>query len=590
MKKSKLLSIVCLIFVAMVISQICQAEVWDITKGIPFVFEEDYARESVLSQIDETHFLCVYRNQDANWNWLSKAVILTADIETGTVTKETTAEIYSNNGGVQPDIARIDDFHYLCVFEVSGGVGNIALVLSVDNSTWEITQGTPLVFATGFLMKPVLSEIDDTHFLCVYADVPNQNGTAIVLTVNMNDWSVSSEIPFEFEDADCTLTPAIIKVDDSHFLCTYTSDFGQGYNGYAVILTVDNSDWTIIRETQFEFYQGSMLRPALCQINSSQFLCAYEADNDTGESVVLSITDFNTWGIISGIPFVFDSRDNVGEPAIAKIDDSHYLCAYYVGETGFTGWSKVLVVDALTGTITSETPFEFDTDYGCEPALAQIDDSHYLCTYKGLNETATDDKTGWSVILNVELEQINTGTVEGQVIELAGMYPIPIEGAEIYNGTELIATSNETGHFTFEIEAGTYMFTCIAEGYEDLTEEVVVIAGEITSQAFIMTSTTVANDNIIPSGTVLNANFPNPFNPETTICFSNHKPGHVIVEIYNTKGQKVKTLVNEHLAASNHSVVWQGDDDTGKSVSSGIYFYKMNSGIYSSTKKMILMK
>jgi flagellar hook assembly protein FlgD len=66
--------------------------------------------------------------------------------------------------------------------------------------------------------------------------------------------------------------------------------------------------------------------------------------------------------------------------------------------------------------------------------------------------------------------------------------------------------------------------------------------------------------------------------------------GNDSIEVFNIKGQKVKTLVNEHMTAGDHNVVWNGKDANNKSVSSGIYFYKMKSGNDSSTKKMILMK
>ena len=87
----------------------------------------------------------------------------------------------------------------------------------------------------------------------------------------------------------------------------------------------------------------------------------------------------------------------------------------------------------------------------------------------------------------------------------------------------------------------------------------------------------------------LSGNFPNPFNPTTTISFS-LTTEHTELVIYNLKGQKVKQLVNEELAAGAHQVVWDGKDDSGKPVGSGIYFYKLKSGNYTSTKKMILMK
>jgi len=90
--------------------------------------------------------------------------------------------------------------------------------------------------------------------------------------------------------------------------------------------------------------------------------------------------------------------------------------------------------------------------------------------------------------------------------------------------------------------------------------------------------------------TELKGNYPNPFNPETTIAYSVKETLPVTIEIYNLKGQKVTTLVNETLVPGNYSIVWKGLDDNNHPVASGVYFFKMNAGKYSSTKKMIMMK
>jgi len=85
--------------------------------------------------------------------------------------------------------------------------------------------------------------------------------------------------------------------------------------------------------------------------------------------------------------------------------------------------------------------------------------------------------------------------------------------------------------------------------------------------------------------------YPNPFNPSTTISFSNTNSQELTqIEVYNLKGQKIKTLVNEKFPAGQHSVIWNGRDDNNKPASSGIYFYKYKSGEFQQTKKMILMK
>jgi hypothetical protein len=89
----------------------------------------------------------------------------------------------------------------------------------------------------------------------------------------------------------------------------------------------------------------------------------------------------------------------------------------------------------------------------------------------------------------------------------------------------------------------------------------------------------------------LHNNFPNPFNPSTTISFSNSEKSKVLLKIYNIKGQKVKTLVKDIFESGTHSVIWEGNDDSGKSVCSGVYFYQLmidNKPV--ATKKCLLIK
>ena len=92
-------------------------------------------------------------------------------------------------------------------------------------------------------------------------------------------------------------------------------------------------------------------------------------------------------------------------------------------------------------------------------------------------------------------------------------------------------------------------------------------------------------------GIYLCQNYPNPFNPETTIKYSIKKDSNVLIEIYNIKGQKVKTLTSNEIESGYHSVVWNGDDESGNLVSSGIYFYKFNvNGKSEAVKKCLLLK
>lgn len=85
-------------------------------------------------------------------------------------------------------------------------------------------------------------------------------------------------------------------------------------------------------------------------------------------------------------------------------------------------------------------------------------------------------------------------------------------------------------------------------------------------------------------------NYPNPFNPETTIVFNMPQSGEVKVSVYNTRGQLVQTLVNERLNAGSHEILWDGKDQSGAISSSGVYFYRIETEEQSINRRMILLK
>ena len=117
-------------------------------------------------------------------------------------------------------------------------------------------------------------------------------------------------------------------------------------------------------------------------------------------------------------------------------------------------------------------------------------------------------------------------------------------------------------------------------GY-DAYANVTIVFSNISNEFDIVTIP--ANDRLMP-------NYPNPFNPVTNISFEISKAGNIQLDIYNSKGQKVRNLVNSDYQVGRHTVVWNGKDDTGKNVSSGIYYYQMTASEGVSTRKMLLIK
>ena len=94
----------------------------------------------------------------------------------------------------------------------------------------------------------------------------------------------------------------------------------------------------------------------------------------------------------------------------------------------------------------------------------------------------------------------------------------------------------------------------------------------------------------VPSNISLYQNYPNPFNPTTEIGFELSKEGYVELNIYDATGKLVKTLIDGEKEAAYHTVYWNGTNNAGKALPSGVYVYTLKAGEYSESKTMILLK
>jgi hypothetical protein len=120
-------------------------------------------------------------------------------------------------------------------------------------------------------------------------------------------------------------------------------------------------------------------------------------------------------------------------------------------------------------------------------------------------------------------------------------------------------------------------------------EDRFAIAKQVFDWMQNITNTNVT-DAVTPKSTKLAQNFPNPFNPSTTIKFDLKEKGFVTLKVYNVAGQLVRTLVSGVRDANSYTVNWDGKNDRGGAVASGIYFYKMDTKDFSQTKKMVMLR
>jgi hypothetical protein len=116
-------------------------------------------------------------------------------------------------------------------------------------------------------------------------------------------------------------------------------------------------------------------------------------------------------------------------------------------------------------------------------------------------------------------------------------------------------------------------------------DQVVSPAFAVGNWDSVATGVDAPPDQGIPKRFALEQNYPNPFNPTTAISYQLPAFGNVVLKVYNVLGREVATLVNEKQAAGKYSVTWNA-----ASMPSGVYFYRLQAGAHSGTKKLVLLK
>lgn len=161
----------------------------------------------------------------------------------------------------------------------------------------------------------------------------------------------------------------------------------------------------------------------------------------------------------------------------------------------------------------------------------------------------------------------------------------------IANGYLFVSTVNTT--HVFDIETHELVWSYPDGGFLTIANNQLFIAGEKGDVYVFGNVPTDVEDEIspeLPTDFVLSQNYPNPFNPETKIAFSIPETAKVNISIYNILGQKVRILTDRIYPAGNYTMDWNGKNDSGSKLPSGVYFYKLITDERALSKKMILLK
>ncbi|MCB5228818.1 MAG: carboxypeptidase regulatory-like domain-containing protein [Candidatus Cloacimonetes bacterium] len=251
--------------------------------------------------------------------------------------------------------------------------------------------------------------------------------------------------------------------------------------------------------------------------------------------------------------------------------------------TGYKVWRLTEGQEANQSAWTLITPEEVTGLSAGDDAWANLPNGFYRWAVRAVYTNGVESVPSFSNTLE---KYMQTGMIVGLVRRETNA---PISGATV-SASGVTATTNAAGAYTLIVPVGTHSVTASATGFITQTIDNVAVAfNQSTTVNFVMVVGTDSDDNVLPvTATALNGNYPNPFNPETTISYSIKEAGAVSLEIYNIKGQLVTTLVHQDQSTGHYKAVWSGKDASGRACSSGIYYYRLTAPGYRQVRKMVL--
>ena len=359
-------------------------------------------------------------------------------------------------------------------------------------------------------------------------------------------------------------------------------------NGYGYINNplVYEYGWGKVFASVFEIKSNGYLTPVTATYSDSiAIIIIYALDNDgepiDGAKITLKVPGWDNWGY----------TDKEGKYTFIVGEGRTYY-ARMDSEIGNDPINVSQVYEIVTNSVGGQTYTYSMNAAGTMPEIQ----------YSSI-PTPDDDVDDYRLVVDFTVpEQVITGAIimddtdgtnfyNGIEDGIINCFMTDVTNYDLYSNEQMFDTFNEmicegSGTIEFDIPVDESWYAFFDNGFSLNNPQ--NIEGSVSLYEYEETS---ADDDIIVVSNKLIGNYPNPFNPTTTIYFSTteHTENTEIL-IYNLKGQKVKTLVNDQLDEGLHQVIWNGTNETNQQVSSGIYFYQLQTGKYSAVKKMVMMK
>ncbi|MEA2096795.1 MAG: T9SS type A sorting domain-containing protein [Candidatus Cloacimonadota bacterium] len=436
-----------------------------------------------------------------------------------------------------------------------------------------------------------------------YAGTDYDNSTIKNMTfqngLTNNDFIMISYSDFiKFENL---LIQDCIVLDLGGAICSATS----GGNIQLKNVTIDNIDMQLSASGQF---------------NGTTFFKAEDcifSNNTSSSSSIAPAAGLHTDGYGD---FIIENCEFINNNAVNTLWEGYasaLIISYYNQEVGdviinnclfadnsVTFGRSTIYVKLLNDhnlTFTNNTVINNESPYGIE-VQGNINCRNNILRNIGDYEIALFDKSGQGIISEIDISNCNILGGESAIYNQNGVNIVNWLEGNIDEDPLFLLTGDYPYQLTLDspcVDTGTPDTLGLFLPPWDLLHNYRVWDGDNNGTAIIDMGcyefgadeypVGITNDQLPVTDYQL-TNFPNPFNPETKIVFDLPESGQVKLEIYNIKGQKVKTLLDCYMSPGRSEMIWNGRDDNGKRVSSGVYFYRLQTPKKYITKKMLLLK
>ncbi len=306
----------------------------------------------------------------------------------------------------------------------------------------------------------------------------------------------------------------------------------------------------------------------LLNVNSN-FAAGFTSDSNFDQVTTAVLNDSGA-PVPYGMEIVQNSYSNTGE---------EFMIIRY----GFVNKSGAAVSDLYAGITIDWDIADYLTNLGGyslpENMVYQYDNAGY---YYGMSVLDKNEFSGARVTLDSPAPDARTGSFEFITTLDVNSVTDPGDYRTWLGAGPFSANVGDTVWATFAVVAG--------DDLQGLRDNAYAASQKALSVGFIDVSVGIGDDDQLPTVFSLEQNYPNPFNPSTTLKYALPTNADVRLEIYNVLGQLVKVLVDADQTAGFKTAIWDGTNQYGEKVASGIYIYRIKAAEFVQSKKMILMK